>query len=157
VSTPSRNYTSSSFTQLYIDLNDTETLSIFTEVRCKTLTAFLPPLVDTYVLHGSAVNTDATLEYNDDFQPGVTPPKPSKIVSEDGDGTVSLRSLLRAQQWTKAHSEAGKVVEYTDLPNVSHYGILQNAAAFSKIVELLMKESIPKLQVDKHGVNVASR
>ena len=107
VETPSKIYTPSNWTELYVDLHDLDTLRIYEAVRDKTLKSFNAPKVNTYVIHGSGVNTDGKITYDEDFEEGKTPSKPSKVVSEDGDGTVSIRSLKRGEVWKEEHSEAG--------------------------------------------------
>jgi hypothetical protein len=137
VETPNKKYSPSNWTELYLDLHDLDTLNIYEAVRDKTLKAFRAPRVHTFVIHGSGVKTDGKIIYSEDFEEGKVPSKPSEVISEDGDGTVSIRSLRRGLAWSSEHREAGYMLEYSDIVGSSHYGVLQNQEAFSQVLKLL--------------------
>ncbi len=97
--------------------------------------AFAAPGVRVEVLRGTGVATPAFFAYDEAFQAGKVPAKPSRTEWEyDGDGTVNGRSLHRAEAWVQQQDAP---VNVTTFQNVSHFGILMDGNALDKLQALL--------------------
>ena len=131
-------YSAANWSEMYQDLGLKQARDIYAVVKDRTLAAFNPPLVETVVLHGSAVDTAAAYVYSEEFVSGKLPSPPAQTVNGDGDGTVNKRSLLRAAGvWTPVNN-ANKSVQHFDFPNATHYGMLKDERVLTKLLSLLV-------------------
>ena len=130
-------YGSADYARMFEDLGLDQARDIYAAVKERTLAAFNPPLVPTYVMHGSAVDTATSYVYEKPFERGKLPDPPSQTVNGDGDGTVNIRSLKRAAAtWTPANN-GGMAVQHFDFPNASHFGALKDERVLAQLLALL--------------------
>ncbi|XP_033754287.1 group XV phospholipase A2-like [Pecten maximus] len=94
VSRPEKNYTVKDFKQFFLDLNYTDGYDMFLDT--KDLTRDLtPPGVEVHCLHGYNLTTPGRLVYG----PNMWPDSQPKVIPDDGDGTVNIRSLIACKKW----------------------------------------------------------
>ena len=141
VETPSKNYTSADWLQLFSDmpgLSSVKLMSEETDILTNTLgeKEFVAPNVKVALIRGTDVKTEIGYTYGVDFNSsgkGKSAPPPTAIRTDNfGDGTVPNRSLARALQW---QGQQPQPVTYNVFPGASHEGILSDSNAIDRIVE----------------------
>jgi hypothetical protein len=90
-----------------------------------------PPQVDSYCLYGHGIPTIGAFRYHTEDLSTEVP----EFVNEDGDSTVTTRSLCQCDQWV---TEQPKFVSQSwKYFNVSHDGMVNNTLVFDDILEVV--------------------
>eukprot|EP00475_Leptophrys_vorax_P005212 TRINITY_DN1315_c0_g1_i2.p1 TRINITY_DN1315_c0_g1~~TRINITY_DN1315_c0_g1_i2.p1 ORF type:complete len:265 (-),score=63.66 TRINITY_DN1315_c0_g1_i2:33-827(-) len=139
ISTPSRNYTSSDYKQLFQDVGEPTAIAFFDQAWATSVHTLKEPLVDTYVFYGAGISTAVAYSYATDIRAGSANSDPSHVAEEDGDGTVPLRSAQVYEEWTAAHGAFGFRLTGTPLMNVTHLGMLTDANSLQVIADLIIE------------------
>lgn len=128
--TEHRNYTVNDYEDFFHDINYPNAWQMRLDTRNLTYD-LQPPDVSLHCLHGSGLPTLATLVYG----PGMFPDKILKEISEDGDGTVNMRSLLACLNWKGKQKYP---VHHSVFPSAEHNGILADERARNYIVKVAL-------------------
>ncbi|XP_060080361.1 phospholipase A2 group XV-like [Ylistrum balloti] len=94
VTRPERNYTVKDFKQFFQDLNFTDGYDMHLDTK-ELIRDLTPPGVEVHCLHGHNISTPGRLE----FGPNMWPDSQPKVIPDDGDGTVNIRSLHACTEW----------------------------------------------------------
>ena len=147
IRTPSKNYSSHDWIELFSDmpsLNNAKSFTVDNNLLNLTLgeSEFLKsPGVSTHIIRGTGVKTQSGYIYDinlNDVTPGKPAPPPIEVFYENGgDGTVPSRSLARALVWKPELLQNRYNFTYNTFAGATHIGILSNKNALSKIVEIL--------------------
>eukprot|EP00475_Leptophrys_vorax_P015994 TRINITY_DN2237_c0_g1_i2.p1 TRINITY_DN2237_c0_g1~~TRINITY_DN2237_c0_g1_i2.p1 ORF type:complete len:290 (-),score=64.27 TRINITY_DN2237_c0_g1_i2:49-918(-) len=141
ISTPSKNYTSADYKQLVKDIGEPTAIAFFDQAYSTAVHTLTAPLVDTYVFYGSGTPSAIGFTYSSDIQAGVANSDPSGVESEDGDGTVPIRSAQVYTNWASVHLASGFKLTGTPLMNVTHLGMLTDATSLQVIADLITQVS----------------
>ena len=99
VSTATRNYTSSEFRQMFLDIGSPLSAELWDRKK-DLISDLVHPQVNSYCLYGYNIKTEIHLSYPNGF-----PSDPKKVnrpiadFSDMGDGTVPLFSLIECKNW----------------------------------------------------------
>lgn len=137
---PPRNYTSSDFAQMFIDLGAPGTGKMMRETQ-NLISDLHHPMVNSYCLYGWGHKTEIHLTY-DSFSsdPNKVTQPVSIDTSDKGDGTVPLYSLIECKNWVKIEKTRHEVncKEY-DLRD--HSAILKDDELHLDLLEIVTGKS----------------
>jgi len=125
---PQKNYTASDFLELFQDLGADMTASIYphTEWLFPNMTA---PMVPTYCLYGTDQPTELYYDYSD----GDYNSDPVIYYTNEGDGTVPLRSLKECVSWQ--NDQQNVVIQEFD--ESDHTSILEDQNVINYILNII--------------------
>lgn len=127
---PERNYTVNDYKQFFQDINymDGWYMRQDTVNLIRDLT---PPGIKVHCLHGINVTTPGVLIYDKsswfDSQP--------KIIRDNGDGTVNVRSLRACLNWQKQQKQP---IYHKEFPGVDHMTLLKDAGVIQYLKQVLV-------------------
>lgn len=115
---PGRNYTVADYKQFFMDIDfmDGWYMRQDTENLIRSLT---PPGVEVHCLHGYGIPTPGSLVYTDNMWPDAQP----KVIADEGDGTVNIRSLKGCLHWVGKQKQK---VYHQQFKGAEHMEILDN-------------------------------
>ncbi|XP_071174623.1 lysosomal phospholipase A and acyltransferase-like isoform X1 [Mytilus edulis] len=131
IQTPTRNYTVNDYKQFFTDINfpdgyfmrkDTENL----------IDPMKPPNVQVHCLYSSGLLTAKTLVYTKDEWPDKQPTP----INEDGDHTVSLRSLEGCLRWKTLQKQP---IDSKQFHGIKHLDMLKEDVVIDYIKSILIK------------------
>ena len=128
--TEHRNYTVKDYKDFFHDINFLDGWEIRQDTQ-NLIRNLTPPGVRMHCVHGSGVPTSGTLVYG----PGMFPDKTPKVIPDDGDGTVNMRSLMACTGWKGKQKYP---VDHKVLPKVEHSQILSDPQALKYIVQVAL-------------------
>ncbi|XP_076452446.1 lysosomal phospholipase A and acyltransferase-like [Babylonia areolata] len=128
VSTPTRNYTANDYQELFHDLDHDEGYAMRQDTPPFDLRF---PGVEMHCLYGVDVPTPGKLVYSGHAFPDDDP----TVVTDDGDGTVNLRSLEAIKEPWREQVQRG-IVKLYPLVKVKHLGILKDRRVIDYILRL---------------------
>ena len=105
--------------------------------------AFAAPGVDTHIVYGYNVTTICGLMYDVDFKkdPSSIPPAPISTrvdCNPDGDGTVNINSLMRAElTWKDDPRQRGFALNATGFVNMEHMDAVKDSRVLDYIANLI--------------------
>ncbi len=140
VTTPTKNYTSRDFGQMFLDLGAPVSANVWN--RSKDLISDLVhPQVNAYCLYGWNIKTPIHLTYPKGF-----PSDPSKVndptvdYSDLGDGTVPLFSLVECKNWIKLEHTSHQV-NCKEYKLIDHTQILKEEQLHLDLLEIISGKS----------------
>ncbi|GFR74991.1 group XV phospholipase A2-like [Elysia marginata] len=128
--TEHRNYTVDDFKDFFHDIDYPNAWQMRLDTQNLTRD-LIPPGVHLHCVHGSGLPTLKTLVYG----PGMFPDETPEEITEDGDGTVNMRSLLACTGWKGKQKYP---VDHKVLPNAEHNKILSDERARDYIVKVAL-------------------
>ena len=130
----SRAYTAHDLRQLWRDLGLSGALQYDAQLASMRLDELAAPMVDTYCVIGRKLRTAVRFEFEGRLRAN-RPMQPSRVFYEDGDGTVPLRSLQRAEEaWA---GNGGRVLEYHVFDGTGHVSILHDPRVLDAVVSMV--------------------
>ena len=131
--TPSKNYTVSSYRDLFQDLGTPSGWLMWEDTR-PLLSGLPPPRVEVFCLHGANVSSTERLVYD---RPGQFPDgDPSAVREGDGDGAVNLRSLVGCSRWAGRQEEP---VHHHVWPGLDHQEVMRREEPVGFVTELVTR------------------
>ena len=127
VTTAMRNYTVGDVMELFNDLNYTNGIQMYSELR-NISNDFKPPNVTHYCFYGSGVKTLERIHYREDFAEMTKEPDYG-----DGDGTVNIRSLLSCNNWNGQYHS----VHLKSFEKVTHVEMIRDKNVLNEIKEII--------------------
>lgn len=118
VERPGRNYTVNDFKQFFQDINYMDGWYMRQDT-VNLIRSVTPPGVEVHCLHGYGVPTPGTLVYTD----GMWPDSQPNVRTDDGDGTVNIRSLKGCLRW---QGKQNQTVYHQQFKGAEHMEILEN-------------------------------
>lgn len=123
---PSRNYTVANYRQLFEDMPFMTGWEMYKDTSQLVDPLWVPDLDELYCAHGVGMDTPAMLEWGYDFEfPDFSP----YVKSDDGDGTVNIRSLVVCKRWP--------LKGYMTYPKTEHVATLQNQQYVADMMRIL--------------------
>jgi hypothetical protein len=130
VYTPSKNYTAHDIEELLLYAGAYPISDYYSKFKSEYEEVH-PPQVDSYCLYGHGIPTIGAFRYHTEDLSTEVP----EFVNEDGDSTVTTRSLCQCDQWV---TEQPKFVSQSwKYFNVSHDGMVNNTLVFDDILEVV--------------------
>ena len=143
VSTPSKNYTTNQYKELFTDIGFPEGYTKYIGIS-DINDGYPAPNVPVYCLYGSGIPTPQSFVYGSTFPWD----HPDTILMGEGDDTINLVSARLCLKWGKEQSQRFYTQEF---PGLSHTGILKSEAIFKQIEAVTcLKNSTENSQPNKH-------
>lgn len=130
VSRPQRNYTVKNLKQFFTDLNLTDSYEMYLDTK-DLIRDLTPPGVEVHCLHGMNVSTPGQLVYGPNTWPDTQP----KVIPDNGDGTVNIRSLIACSKWIGKQKQK---VYHTQFPGAEHMEVLHDPRIKAYLKSLLV-------------------
>ncbi|XP_007905788.1 phosphatidylcholine-sterol acyltransferase [Callorhinchus milii] len=130
ISTPTYNYTYDDYRKFFSDIEYED--GWFKWQDSKELLSNLPaPGVEVYCVYGIGVPTPVTYIYDEHFPNA----QPVGFLYEDGDNTVSTRSLSLCKGWKEQQKQKVHVIEY---PGLQHLDIVYSNQTLTLIEDIVL-------------------
>lgn len=130
VQTPERNYTVNDYKRFFSDLNFTDGYMMRADTE-GLVDPLRPPNVTVYCLYGTGLKTPGKLIY----EKGAWPNKQPKIVIENGDKSVNIRSLEGCLRWRNKQVQG---VYPMGFKGIDHIEILSHSVSINYIKQILV-------------------
>lgn len=144
LSTPSKNYTAYDLEQVLTDEAQLGFLAMYRQTSVLLSPEhFGGPGVDTHVVYGYNVSTTCGLKYAKDLVPDVKNIPAAPVTTffnciPDGDGTVPINSLRRAElAWAADPAMKGYALNVSRFVGMSHMGAVKDSRTISVIQTLV--------------------
>ncbi|XP_069757454.1 phosphatidylcholine-sterol acyltransferase [Narcine bancroftii] len=131
ISTPTYNYTYNDYRRFFTDIEYED--GWFKWKNGKSfLSELRPPGVEVYCMYGVGLPTPVTYIYDEGFPSS----QPVQSVYEDGDSTVSKKSLSLCKQWKDHQAQKVHVMEF---PGIRHLEHIYDMNALEAIQDVLLR------------------
>ena len=115
---PGRNYTVNDYQQFFMDINFMDGWYMRQDTA-NLIRSLTPPGVEVHCVHGYGIPTPGTLVYTGNMWPDSQP----NVRTDDGDGTVNIRSLKGCLHW---QGKQPQKIYHVPVKGAEHMEILDN-------------------------------